>query len=68
MKTIHEILIFSKYHLKANCIAKVLTHLGIRTITDLDNLPRFLSKVCGEDVYQLVEELRQTWKSTQNLT
>ena len=56
-----EVVIQSKYLQKANCMIRALTQAGVSHVDDLDNLPRALPKVCGEDVYQVVTELRKIW-------
>lgn len=59
--TLKDVVLNSVYRPKANCMIKALEQVGVAQASDLDNLPRLLSKVCGEDVYQVVENLREVW-------
>lgn len=52
-----EKLLDSRFSGKANCIADTLEQAGMVTIIDLDNAPRKIGHICGEDIYQIVEVL-----------
>ena len=52
-----EKLLDSRFSGKADCISGALEKAGMVTMRDLDNAPRKVGHICGEDIYQIVEVL-----------
>ena len=52
-----ELLKDTEFSQKADCIAKTLQQGGVNDMKSLQNAPRIVGHICGEDIYQIVAAL-----------